>query len=140
MREFSPAREEKVPVMQQVTEIYGRENGWGCSSHHKKASIKASDSCAAAGPGSEGRRGEAYFVSASEGAELFLIEVLKLIISIDQSVRMEIYPRKPECIVIPQFLKFRSFPLVGNGPAFKIPYRPGVLVPYHHFTTLSYFL
>ncbi len=28
MREFSPAREEEVIVMQQVTEIYGRENGW----------------------------------------------------------------------------------------------------------------
>jgi len=26
--EFSPAREEEVIVMQQVTEIYGRQNGW----------------------------------------------------------------------------------------------------------------
>ena len=32
MREFSPAREEEVTVMQQVTEIYGRENGWVHSS------------------------------------------------------------------------------------------------------------
>ena len=35
VREFSPAREEKVIVMQQVTEIYGRENGWGDSGYHK---------------------------------------------------------------------------------------------------------
>ncbi len=29
VREFNPGREEKVIVMLQVTEIYGRENGWG---------------------------------------------------------------------------------------------------------------
>ncbi len=29
VREFSPAREEEVIVMRQVTEIYGRENGLG---------------------------------------------------------------------------------------------------------------
>jgi hypothetical protein len=29
---FRPAREEEVIVMQQVKEIYGRENGWGDSS------------------------------------------------------------------------------------------------------------
>ena len=69
-----------------------------------------------------------------------IFEALKLMISVNQSVRMEICPRKPECIVILQSLKFRAFRLVGNGPAFKIPYRPGVLVPYHHFTTLSYSL
>ncbi len=34
MREFSPDREEEVIVMQLVKEIYGRENGWGDSTHH----------------------------------------------------------------------------------------------------------
>jgi len=31
---FSPAREETVIVMQQVTEIYGGENGWDDSARH----------------------------------------------------------------------------------------------------------
>ena len=35
VREFRPAREEKVPVMQQVMEIYGRENGWCSLAQHK---------------------------------------------------------------------------------------------------------
>ncbi len=38
MREFSPAREEEVIVIQQVTDIYGRENRWDALSYHKKAS------------------------------------------------------------------------------------------------------
>jgi len=29
VRECSPAREDEVIFMQQVTEIYGRENRWG---------------------------------------------------------------------------------------------------------------
>ncbi len=39
VREFSPAREEEIIVMQQVTDIYGRENGWGCSSHHMEPDL-----------------------------------------------------------------------------------------------------
>ncbi len=38
MREFSPAREEEVIVMQQVTDIYGRENGGDDPAHPIKAS------------------------------------------------------------------------------------------------------
>jgi len=34
VRGFSPAREEEVIVMQQVTDIYGRENGWDDPTHH----------------------------------------------------------------------------------------------------------
>jgi len=48
VRKFSPAREEEVIVMQQVMEIYGRENGWDDSTHH----VRASNSSAAAGLGS----------------------------------------------------------------------------------------
>jgi len=46
VREFSPAREEKVIVMQQVTEIYGRENGWVHSSdkYIRRASATSSAS------------------------------------------------------------------------------------------------
>jgi hypothetical protein len=39
VREFSPAREEEVIVMQQVTEIYGRENGWIDSARHSEHQI-----------------------------------------------------------------------------------------------------
>ena len=35
VRGFSPDREEEVIVMQLVKEIYGRENGWDDSTHHK---------------------------------------------------------------------------------------------------------
>jgi hypothetical protein len=49
VREFSPAREEEALVMQQITDIYGRENGWGCFAHHIWRLIKAESSFAAAG-------------------------------------------------------------------------------------------
>ncbi len=46
VREFSPSREEEVIVMQQVTEIYGRENGWVHSSvkYIRRASATSSAS------------------------------------------------------------------------------------------------
>jgi hypothetical protein len=34
VREFSPARQEEVIVIQQVKDIYGRENGWDDNTHH----------------------------------------------------------------------------------------------------------
>jgi len=36
---FRPAREAEVIVMQQITEIYGREDGWGDPTHHTAAEI-----------------------------------------------------------------------------------------------------
>ncbi len=39
VREFSPAREEKVIAMQQVTDIYGRENGWVHSAYQAENGI-----------------------------------------------------------------------------------------------------
>jgi len=51
VREFSPNREEEVIVMQQVTEIYGRENGWGHSPYYilKLESLHPSAPSGAAG-------------------------------------------------------------------------------------------
>jgi len=40
VREFSPGREEEVIVIQQVTEIYGRENGWGCSTYDIEPEVR----------------------------------------------------------------------------------------------------
>ncbi len=39
MRDFRLAREAEVIVMQQITEIYGREDGWDDSAHHSEHQI-----------------------------------------------------------------------------------------------------
>ncbi len=36
---FRPVREAEVIFMQQVTENYGRENGWGCSAYHMEPDL-----------------------------------------------------------------------------------------------------